>query len=84
MSAKDVAIEFKAPVRLVVTTEGLRKFNEYHIGRKTVPLDEEWPDSQYGYKMRELHNMIRTVYTVEVVVEVLEDGSLQLKKQQSG
>ncbi len=66
-----------------VYNKAVLEFNEYHTGKKLFPLDEEVPPSKTGETMQDLHHRLFACHRGEVVVEVLEDGTLRVKKDQN-
>ena len=66
-----------------IYNQAVLEFNEHHTGQKLFPLDEEVPLSNTGERMQDLHHRLFASHTGEVVVEVLEDGTLRVKKDQS-
>lgn len=62
--------------------KAILEFNEYHTGQKLFPFDEEIPPSKTGISMQDLHHRLLAPQVAEIVVEVLEDGSLRVKKDQ--
>lgn len=76
----EVVTEFKQVVHLsMCDKKPLKAFNMYHIGKESVPLDEEWPVGRNGLNMAHAHHKIHSTYMVNVTVQVMEDGSLRLK-----
>ena len=59
------------------------EFNEYHTGQKYFPFDKSIPLTKSGADLRDLHHRLFASTAVEVIVELLEDGSLRIKKDQS-
>lgn len=60
----------------------VNKFNEYHTGQKYFPFDEPIPPTKSGTDLKDLHHRLFASTAVEVIVELLEDGSLRVKKDQ--
>lgn len=61
----------------------VNEFNEYHTGQKYFPLDKPVPPTKSGADLKNLHHRLFSSTGTEVVVELLEDGSLRIKKDQS-
>lgn len=66
-----------------VSNTAINEFNEYHTGQKYFPLDEAIPPTKSGADLRDLHHRLFASTVVEVIVELLEDGSLRIKKDQN-
>lgn len=62
----------------------INKFNLYHTGKESFPLDEDIPQTKSGEDLVALHNKLFSTTTIGIVLELLEDGSLRVKKDQSG
>lgn len=83
-----VVTTFRMPVSLRVDaayrdSEAIFEFNNYHTGKTVFPFDEDVPLSKTGAKMQDLHHHLFSSYSAEIVVEVLEDGTLRVKADQS-
>lgn len=75
--------EFKCVVSFKLPHEHgaiLRKMNKHHTGQETAPLDEEFPPTKHGHDLKDVHHRIHTTYSDEVIVQVMEDGRLRLKR----
>lgn len=93
---KRVVSTFKHPVSLsvrysptcydpdvdFVSNIAVSEFNEYHTGQKYFPLNEAIPSTKSGADLKDLHHRLFASTGAEVVVELLEDGSLRIKKDQ--
>lgn len=51
--------------------------------QKYFPLDKPVPPTKSGADLKNLHHRLFSSTGTEVVVELLEDGSLRIKKDQS-
>lgn len=60
----------------------ISEFNEYHTGQKHFPFDEAIPPTKSGADLKDLHHRLFASTSAEVIVELLEDGSLRVKKEQ--
>lgn len=78
-----VVTTFRMPVYLSINDAATESFNNYHTGKVSFPLDEDVPLSWTGAKMQDLHQRLFSSYSAEIVVEVLEDGTLRVKADQS-
>lgn len=83
-----VVTTFRMPVSLRIDAangndEKILDFNKYHTGKTVFPFDEEVPPSKTGAKMQDLHRCLFSSHIAEIVVEVLEDGTLRVKADQS-
>lgn len=75
-----VITEFVQSVNIYGGSKVLREVNLYHIGKEGIStLEEEWPKGKNGIDMNDVHTRLYRTYRVDVIVEVLEDGSLRLK-----
>jgi len=81
---KAVVTEFKYPITLSLNShmcgDIIRKFNYFHTDLEYFVLNKEVPDSKYGQKMSDLHWRLHSSQPVDIIVELLEDGSMRVKQ----
>ncbi len=79
-----VITEFVQSIDLYGGSRVLREVNKYHIGKEGIStLEEQWPKGKNGIDMQSVHHKLYSTYRIDVIVEVLEDGSLRLKGQKN-